>query len=184
MSHSSQEADFYKEYYVPKGCLVIGNIWYINRDPKRFDNPNAFMPEQFYEPGKPTAWGGNQLAQDREQLRRYSFGLYSCSRRLYSYSFGWGRRFCAGSQVAQASLFIAISRIVWGIDFSAPLEPATGQPVVPDFANEKACWTPGWVSTPYPFKARFAPRSEKHAELIRDSFNAVQVEWRLDVDER
>lgn len=120
-------------------------------------------------------------------MRHYFFVLCLCSRRLRSYAFGWGRRFCAGSHVAQASLFIAISRLVWGVDFSAPLDPATGRPIVPDLANEEACWTPGWVSTPYPFKVRFAPRSEQHAELIRDSFDAVQAKWRkmrLDVDER
>ena len=76
---------------------------------------------------------------------------------------------------------------MWGIDFSAPIDPVTGRPIIPDIADEEACWTPGWVSTPYPFNVRFAPRSAKHAELIRDSFDAVQVEWRklrLDVDER
>ncbi|KAH9921876.1 cytochrome P450 [Fomitopsis serialis] len=155
--HATMEDDFYKDYYIPKGCTVIGNIWAIHRDPERFYNPTAFMPERFYEEGRPTRWGSGPVSQDRDH-----------------YSFGWGRRFCQGSHVAQASLFITLSRLIWGIDFSAPLDPKTQRPIVPDIANEEATWSEGFVSIPYPFKVRFAARSEKHAGLIRSQFDAVQ----------
>ena len=104
-----------------------------------------------------------------------------------SYGFGWGRRFCQGSHVAQNSLFIVLARLIWGIDFSAPLDPATGRPVVPDIADEEGTWSEGFVSTPNPFRVKFAPRSERHAQLIREGFDSVQAEWRrmkLDVDQR
>ncbi|KZT67961.1 cytochrome P450 [Daedalea quercina L-15889] len=168
--HATMEDDFYKEYYIPKGCTVIGNVWAIHRNPERFYNPNAFIPERFYEEGKPTRWGSGPDSQDREL-----------------YGFGWGRRFCQGSYIAQASLFITLCRLIWGIDFSAPLDPKTQRPIIPDIANEEATWSEGFVSVPYPYQVRFSPRSAKHAELIRNSFEEVQSEWRrmnLEVDER
>ena len=105
----------------------------------------------------------------------------------HSYTFGWGRRFCPGSHIARNSLFITIARLVWGLDFSAPLDPKTGQPIVPDVLSEEATWSEGFVSTANPFRVSFAPRSAKHAELIREGFDSVQSEWKrmkLDVDQR
>ncbi|TFY64163.1 hypothetical protein EVJ58_g2809 [Rhodofomes roseus] len=168
--HATMEDDFYKGYHIPKGCMVIGNIWAMHRDSERFYNPTAFIPERFYEEGKPTRWGTGPISQERDH-----------------YSFGWGRRFCQGSHIAEASLFITLSRLLWGLDFSAPLDPKTQRPILPDIANEEATWSEGFVSIPNPYKVRFAPRSAKHAELICDEFEAVQAEWRrmrLDVDER
>lgn len=106
---------------------------------------------------------------------------------LHSYAFGWGRRFCPGSHIARNSLFITLSRLVWGIEFSAPLSLQTGRPIVPDIADEEATWSEGFVSTPNPFRVRFAARSARHAELIKEGFDSVQSEWRrmkLDVDQR
>ncbi|KAH9831561.1 cytochrome P450, partial [Rhodofomes roseus] len=160
--HATIEDDFYKDFYIPKGCTVIGNLWAIQRDPNTFYNPTAFIPERFYEADKPTRWDTRPISHERQ-----------------IYAFGWGRRFCPGSHVAEASLFITLSRILWGIDFYAPLDPKTKRPILPDIANEEMTWSEGFVSVPHTFKAGFAPRSAKHADMIRKSFNGVQSEWQL-----
>ena len=105
----------------------------------------------------------------------------------HSYTFGWGRRFCPGSHIARNSLFITIARLVWGLNFSAPLDPKTGQPIVPDVLNEEATWSEGFVAAPKIFPVAFKTRSEKHAEIIRRAYEDVQREWQvlgLEVDER
>ncbi|TFY54441.1 hypothetical protein EVJ58_g8867 [Rhodofomes roseus] len=162
IAHATVEEDFYKDYIIPKGCTVIGNVWAIHRDPERFFNPTAFIPERFYQEGKPTRWGTRPVSDERD-----------------IYAFGWGRRFCQGSHVAEASIFITLSRILWGIDFYAPLDPKTKRPILPDVANEETTWSEGFVSVPHTFKVGFAPRSVKHAELIRKSFDSIQSEWQL-----
>ncbi|KAH9921903.1 cytochrome P450 [Fomitopsis serialis] len=143
--HATVEDDFYKDYYIPKGCTVIGNVWAIHRDPERFFNPAQ---------GKPTQFNSGPVSTERD-----------------TYGFGWGRRFCQGSHIAEASLFITLSRILWGIDFYAPLDPKTKQPILPDVANEEK-------TVPHAFNIGFAPRSAKHAELIRKAFDNVQSDGR------
>ena len=89
--------------------------------------------------------------------------------------------------MGEASLFIVCSRLLWGLDFSAPTDPNSGEVQIPDPWNEEATWTKGFIAVPKPFLLQFTPRSEKHAEIIRRSFDDLQEEWRdagLPGDER
>ncbi|KAF9445128.1 cytochrome P450 [Macrolepiota fuliginosa MF-IS2] len=165
--HSNDEDDIYEGYFIPKGSTIIGNIWAIHMDPKRYFNPFAFMPERWYEEGKPTRWGSGPDC-DRDH-----------------YVFGWGRRFCQGTYIAEASLFIVLARIMWGIDFVLPKDKA-GKPIVPDISDEKT-FSDGFVSTPYIYKLGFRPRSEKHRMIIEQSYEDSQAQWQvlgLKTDER
>lgn len=89
--------------------------------------------------------------------------------------------------MAEASLFIVLSRLIWGIDFYAPLDPHTDKRMLPDFDDEVQTWSGGFVSSPFIFSVGFRPRSEKHAEIMRKAFDDVQGEWQamgLGEDER
>ncbi|KAL6304972.1 cytochrome P450 [Sparassis latifolia] len=168
--HSADEDDVYKDYFIPKGSTVIGNVWAIHMDPDRYPNPTAFNPDRFMAPENQGKWASGPDCQDRDH-----------------YVFGWGRRYCQGSYIAEASLFIVLSRLLWGIDFRAPTDPKTGQPSIPDMADEEATWSDGFVSVPHIYPVGFRARSEKHAEMIRKSFDEVQGEWQvlgLAMDER
>lgn len=106
---------------------------------------------------------------------------------LYSYVFGWGRRFCQGSYIAEASLFIVLSRLVWGIDFQAPTDPKTGKVIIPDIADDDATYTDGFVSIPKPYGVTFKARSEAQERIIRRAFVEAQDAWKdqgMVVDER
>lgn len=64
----ADEDDVYKGYFIPKGSVVVGNIWTMHMDPIRYPNPTTFDPERFYEPRKTTRLGsGNGQEPDREQ---------------------------------------------------------------------------------------------------------------------
>ncbi|KAF9489007.1 cytochrome P450 [Pleurotus eryngii] len=167
--HSAHENEVYKGYLIPKGSTVIGNIWAIHMDPVRFPNPFAYQPERWYTEGQPTRWGSGPDS-DRDH-----------------YVFGWGRRFCQGSHIAEASLFIVLSRLIWGVQFEAPRDPKTGSPVIPDINDEAATFSDGIVAVPYIYKVGFKSRSEKHASIIKRSFEDAQAEWQvlgLKTDER
>ncbi|KZT01367.1 cytochrome P450 [Laetiporus sulphureus 93-53] len=160
LPHASLEDDFYRGYFIPKGSVVIGNVWAMHMDPKRYVNPTAFDPDRFYADGKLTQWGSGPGFQDRDH-----------------YIFGWGRRYCQGSHIAEQSLFIVLSRLLWGFNFNAPLDLKTGQLMIPDVADEDATWTDGTFSGPHVFPVAFTARSDKHAEVIRKAYEDAQIEW-------
>ncbi|SJL15448.1 related to Cytochrome P450 [Armillaria ostoyae] len=157
--HSADEDEVYNGYFIPKGATVIGNVWAIHMDPARYPNPTAFQPERFYVPGKPTRWASGP-DQDRDH-----------------YVFGWGRRFCQGSYIAEASLFIVLSRLLWGIDFQAPIDEKTGKPIIPDMADDERTFSDGFVSIPKLYNITFKPRSEKSEMIIRKAWDEAQGAW-------
>lgn len=69
--------------------------------------------------------------------------------------------------IADHTLFLGISRLLWAFDFRRPIDASTGKEVVPDMEDLKE----GLLVCPLPFKADIRPRSEAKAE-------AVKAEWR------
>lgn len=45
--HLLKEDDMYRGYHIPKGSIVVGNIWGITHDPARYPDPSAFKPERY-----------------------------------------------------------------------------------------------------------------------------------------
>jgi len=157
--HSADEDDTYEGYFIPKGSTVIGNVWAIHMDPVRFPNPTAFQPERFLDTTRAVRWGSGP-DQDRDH-----------------YVFGWGRRFCQGTHIAEASLFIVLARLVWAVDFYPPRDPTTGTAIIPDMADEDAAWSEGFVSVPRTFRVGFRPRSDARRIIVERTFEDTQREW-------
>ena len=81
-----------------------------------------------------------------------------------------------GSYVAEASLYIALSRLIWGLDFQPVVDPVTGKPNIPDVHSEET-FGDGFVSSPCMFDLSIRPRSEKHAVTIRRLYEDAQNEF-------
>ncbi|TFK58798.1 cytochrome P450, partial [Pluteus cervinus] len=45
LPHRLTQDDWYNGYFLPKGTIVVSNIYGINRDPDMFPNPDKFDPE-------------------------------------------------------------------------------------------------------------------------------------------
>ncbi|RDB14793.1 hypothetical protein Hypma_016543 [Hypsizygus marmoreus] len=156
--HRAEEDDVYDGYFIPRGSTVVGNVWAIHMDPTRFPNPTAFQPERFLTKDQNVRWGSGP-DQDRDH-----------------YVFGWGRRFCQGTYIAEASLFIVLSRLIWALDFELPRHPKTGVPILPDIADEET-FSDGFVSVPRIFRVGFRARGEGRRRIVEKAFEDAQVEW-------
>lgn len=81
--------------------------------------------------------------------------------------FGAGRRRCQGMHIADRSLYLGISRLLWAFDFRRAIAPDTLQEIIPDM-NSLA---EGVMSLPKPFPVDIVPRSDEKAQTVRE-------EWR------
>ncbi|KAI0634877.1 CyP450 monooxygenase [Trametes polyzona] len=137
--HRLVEDDEYRGYHIPKGTLVISNIWAYSRNEKQYPDPEAFLPERFLKDGKL-----NPSILDPAE-----------------FAFGYGRRICPGRYFAEASLFLIVSSVLHTLDVSAPLD-ANGQPV-----KLEGKMTAGVISYPEPFECVIKPRAPWAEALIR-----------------
>ncbi|CAE6466013.1 unnamed protein product [Rhizoctonia solani] len=89
--HAVSEDDFYRGFLIPKGAIVIGNVWAMSRDKKIYENPEEFNPDRYLDPSVPP-----------------------CP------IFGFGRRECPGTHYAESSLFIMIASILAAFNIKKP----------------------------------------------------------------
>lgn len=105
--HATSRQDTYRGSTIPAGATVIGNVSAIHNDPKVFPKPELFMPERY-------------LARTDPRAAPHASHI-DCH-----YSYGFGRRECPGKHVADASLYIVISRLLWAYDFVGSSEKPPG----------------------------------------------------------
>jgi len=135
--HRVSEDDVHDGYYIPKGTLVIPNIWFMLHDPRTYSEPNEFKPERFI------ARHGKEPEADPRTI-----------------CFGFGRRICPGLHLADASVWISVAMSLAVFDVSKIIE--NGVEVTPEVDPST-----GTISHPKPFKCSIKPRSAKALELIQ-----------------
>jgi len=104
LPHSVAKDDVYNGVLIPKGSMIVANVWLIFRDPTIFADPDIFNPERFL---------GEEGAQCREVL---------------NIVWGFGRRSCPGRQFAEAALFITLSSIIACFDMKPKPTPTSEVP--------------------------------------------------------
>lgn len=143
--HAVTQDDEYMGYFIPKGAGVLHNVWGIHMDPKRHASPRTFNPDRYK--GDEQSLGDAAANPDASKRDVFTFGA--------------GRRICPGIHVAERSLFLGMSRILWAFDI-APALSETGKPIVPDPDR----LTQGFVCMPEPFPAKITPRSKERADVV------------------
>ncbi|KAK2012068.1 cytochrome P450 [Colletotrichum eremochloae] len=151
MPHAVIKDDEYMGYEIPKGAGVILNVWAINMDEDRWEDPRAFNPSRYV--------GDNQNS--------FESASNSDPSKRDHYVFGAGRRLCQGTHIADRSLFLGIARLLWAFRFERAID-SRGAEVVPDAYN----LTDGALVQPRPFPARITTRSEAHARVVRKEWEA------------
>ncbi|OJJ46795.1 hypothetical protein ASPZODRAFT_97356 [Penicilliopsis zonata CBS 506.65] len=137
VAHESTADDVCEGYDIPKGSIILANIWAFTRDESIYHDPMAFKPERFLP----------SLSGNPPELKP-------------SMIFGFGRRVCAGRLLAETNMFLTVAQSLAVFDISKPLQNGKEE----DFS---ASWLPGVISHPAPFELSIRPRSDKHLEIIR-----------------
>lgn len=136
--HRLTKDDVYDGYFLPAGAAVFANIDAMLHDPRTYCDPYAFDPLRFLP-----ELSGRPAEQDP-----------------YTIGFGFGRRICAGLNIADASIFLACATIAATFNVQRPVK--NGMPA--ELVYEK---TPGLVSHPKPCKVDISPRSKTAEQLLR-----------------
>ncbi|KAI6109264.1 cytochrome P450 [Pisolithus croceorrhizus] len=131
--------DIHNGYYIPKGTLVISNVWGMLHDPSTYSDPMEFNPDRF-PPGE-----GKLLPTDP-----------------YNMCFGFGRRICPGMHLADASVWICVAMSLAVFEISKVVE--NGVEITPEVDPLS-----GTISHPRPFKCSIKARSAKAVGLIHQN---------------
>ncbi|XP_021488969.1 cytochrome P450 2U1 isoform X5 [Meriones unguiculatus] len=83
-------------YTIPKGTIVLPNLWAIHRDPAIWEKPDDFCPNRF-------------LDEQGRLLKRETF-----------IPFGIGKRVCMGEQLAKMELFLMFVSLMQSFTFALP----------------------------------------------------------------
>ncbi|KAG9043860.1 hypothetical protein FS837_009051 [Tulasnella sp. UAMH 9824] len=92
--HASREDDTYNGYFIPKGTMVIPNVWQISRDPAVYEDASTFNPDRFINNPK--------ILDPRD------------------FVFGFGRRSCPGNYMAYQMIWIFVVSTLWGFELERP----------------------------------------------------------------
>lgn len=123
-------------------------------DPSLYPEPEKFNPNRYM------GTAANELSAGE------CMNTMDVSKRDH-WSFGAGRRACAGYNLAENSLFILTARLLWAFDVKAPIDPQTGRTMEYDLWN----YAPTRLFGPRPFPVEFQVRPGRE-EQIRSQMEA------------
>ncbi|OCH86702.1 putative monooxygenase [Obba rivulosa] len=104
--HSLTQDDVYEGIFLPKGSLIMPNVWHMLHDPEAYPEPASFKP-------------GRYNNSDAEM------------RKVHDLVFGFGRRSCPGVHFAEGTLFAIVSTVLATVDVLPALD-AQGKAIKPD----------------------------------------------------
>jgi cytochrome P450 len=152
--HAVTRDDVYMGYKIPKGAGVMNNVWGIHMDANRSPEPRRFNPDRFKDDFLNCADSATQPDASKRD----------------AFTFGAGRRICQGMHVAERSLFLGMSRLLWAFDIKPVIDPATGEAILPDPDR----MTQGIMAMPEEFEVKIVPRDQSRANLIEREWQEAE----------
>ncbi|KAK7756871.1 hypothetical protein SLS62_000887 [Diatrype stigma] len=119
--------------------------YHIPRGSTRHPNPRSFDPMRYME-DHPTDIGVANNGNKRDH-----------------FAFGAGRRRCQGIHIADRSMFLAISRMLWAFDIHRAVDPESKREIVPDMSELVS----GMMAFPKAFPTKIRPRHASRADSVR-----------------
>lgn len=105
--HRAVEDDIVNGFFIPKGTIIMANLWNMLHDPETYPDPFTFDPERYTTKGQ----------RDPRNV-----------------CFGYGRRICPGRYLAEASLFSTVSMSLSVFNIEKALDDQ-GTPITPVHEN-------------------------------------------------
>uniref|UniRef100_A0A8C4L4E2 Cytochrome P450 family 2 subfamily U member 1 n=1 Tax=Equus asinus TaxID=9793 RepID=A0A8C4L4E2_EQUAS len=99
--HMTSETTVLQGYTIPKGTVVLPNLWSVHRDPAIWEEPDEFHPNRFLD--------------DQGQLVKKEAFI----------PFGIGKRVCMGEQLAKMELFLMFASLIQSFKFALPKDSET-----------------------------------------------------------
>ncbi|KAF9070699.1 cytochrome P450 [Rhodocollybia butyracea] len=137
INHVLTEDDFYMGYHIPKGCIVVPNIWAMNRDPNVYSEPDKFIPEPFLDSPDGPFTSINNI-----------------------YTFGFGRRVCVGRYMGDNTVWLAIASVLATLDLRKAKDNEGNEVDIPGE------YTQTFFRHPKPYRCCIRPRDARASELI------------------
>ncbi|KAI0060431.1 cytochrome P450 [Artomyces pyxidatus] len=138
VSHLATADDAYGGYHIPKGTVMVPNIWGLMHDPAEFPDPFTFNPERHLLSTATSATN----TQKKLPLDPYDF------------VFGFGRRACPGATFGRTLLFLTMTSILSTFDISKARDE-DGNEIEPRIEFDS-----GVVSHLLPFDCQIKPRQD------------------------
>ncbi|KZT58518.1 cytochrome P450 [Calocera cornea HHB12733] len=120
--HAMVREEAWEGWALPKGAMVMANVWAMSRDERDFPNANRFDPTHYL----PTPSSGSKP----------------------TFGFGFGRRACPGQHLAEASLCAAIMTLLWALRVELP--PGVSVEWRDEFGVNRPKWFPLEVKERFP----------------------------------
>ncbi|KAG1821681.1 cytochrome P450 [Suillus subaureus] len=144
LPHLTSTSDVYDGYYIPKGAILLVNVWGMTHDESRFPDSMSFKPERHMLPT-------GELIQGTAPL-----------------SFGFGRRKCPEQYIADQSIWASIVPIL------ATFRIGKGKDSTGCDIDVNPEFTVGFAVRPKPFVCAIEPRSANAERLIYASNRACE----------
>ncbi|KAI2787985.1 O-methylsterigmatocystin oxidoreductase [Penicillium oxalicum] len=136
LPHMSVKDDTWENFFLPKGSLILANIWAMMHDPATYHDPMTFKPERFL-PSE-----GHTPETDPHTI-----------------AFGFGRRICPGRFLADNTVFLTVAQTLAVFDIRNAVQDGVPASNPPKFQA-------GMVSQPVPFQCSIKVRSPSHEALV------------------
>lgn len=119
----------------------------------QYSNPSVYNPDRYLNhPGLATEYTSSSDYENRDH-----------------YTYGAGRRICAGIHLAERTQWRMLARLLWAFRIEHAIDEKGGKVEIDTEAYEEKL-----ITGPKPFRVRFVPRSEQHAQVIARELEAVE----------
>ncbi|KAK7449184.1 hypothetical protein VKT23_013330 [Stygiomarasmius scandens] len=143
--HRSIEDDWYEGRFIPKGTIIIPNVWSLNRDPE-IHGPDAHE----FNPLRHLNANGQIKPAPPDTKEEGHF------------TYGFGRRICVGRHVANNSLLIEIAMMMWALNIEQARDKSGA--LIP--LDVDGCWEDGLAVRPVPYQCKITPRFPEALSIL------------------